>query len=521
MPVSDISRFTKHPDVQKCIDQLEARFGKGGANLVISDVLDRDGHQYVNLAQKGGGVLGIALVGYTFILEEMGIRFIRLAGTSAGAINTALMTVMKATKQNATAHGNKREAKSEEVLRAIDGLDFFKLVDGNKVTRWLIKKFITHADFGKKLSKWILGIVIGLIALTGASLMLLALRYYFNSLFLVARAVFIITLAAYALVTVLGFYIAYLIRRLKSTGFGINPGNYFFDWINDRLKENGVHTVSDLISVAETPVADLRLREGITGNLDDLQGDVTFITSELVTQNKIEFPKMWNLFRTDKDQLEPAGFVRSSMAIPIFFESYFIKNIPCQDSSIKREWMKQLGEVEPPSVARFVDGGILSNFPINLFYNPAVVGQPRLPSFGIDLDDTISPQEFFSQDHPNDLIEANRNAAGAAKSITNMSDADMGSVNWSLGGYLYRIFNTIRFYYDKDFLIKNAFFRKGIGTVPLKGFGWLNFFLSDTDKLNMFVLGAQAATRFLFDFNWEAYKNQREKMQEELAQPKL
>ena len=86
--------FTNHPDVINCIQQLEAAFPQGGRPFIVSDVLDEEGNQYVNLVQKGGGVLGVALVGYTYILEKMGIRFLRLAGTSAGAINTALMTVI-------------------------------------------------------------------------------------------------------------------------------------------------------------------------------------------------------------------------------------------------------------------------------------------------------------------------------------------------------------------------------------------------------------------------------------------
>lgn len=96
---------------------------------------------------------------------------------------------------------------------------------------------------------------------------------------------------------------------------------------------------------------------------------------------------MWCLFRKNIDELHPAGFIRASMSIPIFFESYFITDIPCKDEKIKKEWMDRFGESDPPSTARFVDGGILSNFPINLFYNPIVI-MPRLPSFGIDLDDS-------------------------------------------------------------------------------------------------------------------------------------
>ncbi|MDZ7847324.1 MAG: patatin-like phospholipase family protein [Owenweeksia sp.] len=44
--------------------------------------------------QEGGGVLGIGLVGYTYILEQAGLRFFSLAGTSAGSINTLLMAAM-------------------------------------------------------------------------------------------------------------------------------------------------------------------------------------------------------------------------------------------------------------------------------------------------------------------------------------------------------------------------------------------------------------------------------------------
>ncbi|MEO5501297.1 MAG: patatin-like phospholipase family protein, partial [Ginsengibacter sp.] len=83
--------YTQHPDVLQCIADLKEKFGNNYENLVVSDTTDDQGHQYVNLVQKGGGVLGVALVGYTFILEQAGIRFLRLAGTSAGAINTALL----------------------------------------------------------------------------------------------------------------------------------------------------------------------------------------------------------------------------------------------------------------------------------------------------------------------------------------------------------------------------------------------------------------------------------------------
>ena len=94
--------------------------------------------------------MGIALVGYTYVLEKMGIRFIRLAGTRTGAINTALMTVI----------GNKNEAKSINVLDAICKLDFFSLVDGHPAARWIIKRFISRKNFLSNFKKLLL-IVLG------------------------------------------------------------------------------------------------------------------------------------------------------------------------------------------------------------------------------------------------------------------------------------------------------------------------------------------------------------------------
>lgn len=469
-----VDNFIKNASVKECLSNLKSAFEN--KPFIVSDVLDKENHQYVNLVQKGGGVLGIALVGYTYILEEMGIRFIRLAGTSAGAINTALMTVT----------GKKEEAKSLKILDIICKLDFFNLVDGHPAARWLIKNFITHKDFTVQVKNFIAGIFITLASLLAADFIFLGLQHSIPQVSVLTKAFFVSTGFFLLLVSILIAYIVTLLKRLKNSGFGINPGDYFYDWIKKQLIENGVKTVTDLKEKAAEQVPELYLRVPNTEGLNGLQGDVAFIASELVTQNKIQFPDMCNLFRKEEDidTLQPAGFIRASMSIPVFFESYFINDIPCGDPGVKKEWEK-LGEKDPPATARFVDGGILSNFPINLFYNPKVI-TPRLPSFGIDLDDTKA------------------------------DDEGKRAQSWSLGGYFYRIFNTIRFYYDKDFLIKNAFYKKGIGTIRLEGFNWLNFFLTDEDKIKMFVLGAQAAESFLKEFDWNDYKKDRNDMREQL-----
>jgi len=474
-----INDFINDSRVIKDLGNLKKTFdtANGGKPLVVSDVLDADGHQYVNLVQKGGGVFGIALVGYTYVLEEMGIRFLRLAGTSAGAINTALITVIK----------NKQDKKSAEVLQAICDLDFFSLVDGHPAARWLIRKFITKKNFVGKVKNWVLFLLGFFVLLIISDVTLMGLRAKFPVLSAWAGACFILS-GFWSLLIGMGIsYVLNLLKRLKTSGFGINPGDVFYDWVKKLLLDNNVATVSDLNKKAQT-CPPLKLRVHNECGLEDLKGDVTFITSELVTQNKIQFPAMCHLFSTDADTMQPAGFIRASMSIPVFFESYMINDIPYSDNRIIAAWNSFFHNCAPPSTARFVDGGILSNFPISIFYN-ASIPIPRLPSFGIDLDD-----------------------AGPG-------DKGENAFNWSLTGYLGRMFNTIRNYYDKDFLLKNEVYQKGVGKVDLSDdkYNWLNFFLSDQDKIDMFAKGAEAACQFLQTFDWDTYKSNRTALQKQLT----
>ncbi|MEO1655320.1 MAG: patatin-like phospholipase family protein, partial [Bacteroidota bacterium] len=121
-----VEDFTGHQDVQAAIKKLKE--SKKG-DLLVSDLIDEAGHQYVDLVQEGGGVLGIALVGYIYVLEEMGIRFLSLAGTSAGSITTLLLA----------ASGKPQEKKSRDLIEIISNKDFYEFVDGPKGSRKLIR----------------------------------------------------------------------------------------------------------------------------------------------------------------------------------------------------------------------------------------------------------------------------------------------------------------------------------------------------------------------------------------------
>src|SRR5690606_29458471 len=106
-----LSDFTE--SVEPIITRLKEKYKNDP--LILSDVYDdpasvnpqlnlkeeEKSRQYVDLVQEGGGVHGIALSGFTYVLEKMGFSFMKMAGTSAGAINTALLSSVY----------NKREAK--------------------------------------------------------------------------------------------------------------------------------------------------------------------------------------------------------------------------------------------------------------------------------------------------------------------------------------------------------------------------------------------------------------------------
>src|SRR5688572_30408439 len=117
--------FLQESGADKIVEELKLHFKD--KPLIVSDVTDNTGHQYVDLVQEGGGVLGVALVGYTYVLEKLGLRFLKLAGTSAGAINTIMLASVD--KKNRPEYSG-FETKSEIILHEMLNYDLWRLVDG-------------------------------------------------------------------------------------------------------------------------------------------------------------------------------------------------------------------------------------------------------------------------------------------------------------------------------------------------------------------------------------------------------
>jgi len=191
----------------------------------------------------------------------------------------------------------------------------------------------------------------------------------------------------------------------------------------------------------------------------------------------VQFPKMAHMYWGDKMWDEsPAKMVRASMSVPFFFVPFEIDNIPNAGEPANETWDKyaNYSGIIPKKV-KFVDGGMISNFPINIFHSPAGT-IPRKPTFGVKL----------------------------STYRTESSNVD------DLGGFIGSMISTMRFDADNDFLIQNPDFEKLICFIDAdKSFNWLNFKMTDEKKKKLFLLGAAQGLAFLKKFDWEDYKKLR------------
>lgn len=381
----------------------------------FSDVEDEQGNQYVDLVQEGGGVLGIALVGYTYILEKAGIRFYSLAGTSAGAINTMMIAAL----------GPLDEPKSEKILEVLSNKDLFDLVDGGSAVRKLVQKAI-QGESG------------------------------------------------------IGWVITWNIRRfyrLLTKRLGLNPGNDFEKWITDELKKANIRSMGDIEQLRRQQPKGLKHVSG--ADISSMSPKLAIIAADITTHSKIEFPRMSELFYADPQAVLPASLVRTSMSIPIFFEPVTIKEIPNHGASQDKKWVEHCSYHGPvPPAVSFVDGGLLSNFPINVFHRRDG-SVPRKPTFGVRL--STYRREY---------------------SRINALMPMMGAM-----------ISSMRQIHDYDFLKRNPDYSQLICHVNAdKDFNWLDFGINRDEQVKMFVHGAREAVNFLKKFEWEKYKNTRKEL---------
>lgn len=135
---------------------------------------------------------------------------------------------------------------------------------------------------------------------------------------------------------------------------GLYEGRYLEDFLTGALGEFGVRTFADLRLADDDPAAD--------GLPPDRRSRLVVTVSDLSRQRLARLP--WDLGEYGVTDLPVARAVRASAAIPFFFR-------PVRQRS-------------PGGEATWVDGGLLSNFPVDLF-DRTDAADPRWPTFGVRL----------------------------------------------------------------------------------------------------------------------------------------
>jgi NTE family protein len=402
----EITAFTNHPQVYRIIRSLK---DEGIPNKAFSDVLDEQGNQYVEIVMEGGGVLGVALIGDTYVLEQMGLRFFSVAGTSAGSINAMLIAGL----------GDISRPKGEKLIESLVNKDLYDFVDGDGDAKDFIKALVEKAGRVKMIWK--------------------------------------------------GMQVIDNITQ----DLGLNPGDDFLNWLTNILKKNGVKTTQDLYNSFSALPQGLKIRAGVDRDIAGLSPRMAFIGADLTTETKVEFPRMGKLYWKKPEEVNPALYVRASMSIPYFFHPLIIKNLPRgpEAMAIWDELASYRGEI--PREAIFVDGGLLSNFPIDVFHKHNTV--PRMPTFGIRLG--------IDRNKPNKVTNP-MNLFGA-------------------------MFNSIRHLHDYDFILRNPDYKQLVKNIDIGPHDWLDFGITDEAKKDLFYRGALAASEFLRKFDWGHYKQTR------------
>ncbi len=423
LTATDFTDYRPGGEDQAIAEQVAALRGRI-ADKRFSDTEDAAGQQYVDLVMEGGGVLGIALMGYVYVLEQVGLRFLSIAGTSAGAVTALMLAGLDVPAR----------AKSERALPILAGMPIDSFVDGNQ----RVQRFVDGVVRG--LGTWRLG-------------------------FRLLR-----------------------VRDVLLSRLGLNPGHAFERWVEQQLAAVDIRTLDDLLRRMNAEPEGLRVINPKAQSSKILADDpLCLIAADISTETRARLPEMARLYYADWRQVSPAKLARMSMAVPYFFEPVVVPLD--RDKADKAAWIEEAAfsrqviarseaEGKPwlPERALFVDGGVLSNFPIDVFHDHSLA-EPGRPTFGVKLQLDVR-----------------------AADVT------------SIGDFSKQVFNSARHILDIETIRRNPEFAQLVTFIDTGTHNWLNFNLEDKAKLDLFYRGAVQGMRFLERFDWDAYKQARSRI---------
>jgi NTE family protein len=231
-------------------------------------------------------------------------------------------------------------------------------------------------------------------------------------------------------------------------GNGLFKGDFAHDWIRSELNNLGVRTFADLAYDDENLPPEQRYRLVVT-------------VSDVTTGQLVRLPWDYHrLYGLDPDEQQVADAVRASMSIPFFFRVAKLTSTSGLTSKL-------------------VDGGLLSNFPVDSLDRPD--GKtPRWPTFGVTLLPNL-PQ-------------------GNDKVIPGLAP-----LHW-LGGptLLEDLITTMIVGRDQAYLNQPWVSARAI-RVDSTDVGFLDFDISKQQMQRLYQRGYDAAEAFLSTWNWTDY----------------
>jgi NTE family protein len=163
--------------------------------------------------------------------------------------------------------------------------------------------------------------------------------------------------------------VVHLVRHM-----GLHDGDYLIEWLGGLLDEIGVTTFRQL-RISESDDPDTALPEGCRYRL-------VVHTADITRGKLVRLPWDYPEYGVVADDQRIVDAVRASMSIPIFFDPV---RFPAQAATVG-------GVSYPAGTVTWVDGGLLSDFPVEVFDRSD--GQPdRWPTIGVKLSarETVLP----------------------------------------------------------------------------------------------------------------------------------
>jgi NTE family protein len=233
---------------------------------------------------------------------------------------------------------------------------------------------------------------------------------------------------------------------------GAHPGEYIHDFVAEELERLDVRTFADLH----------RTDRKADPNLAPHQAYKLVVMATDVTRGRLlRLPWDYPLLHLDPDQQPVADAVRASISIPLFFEPVTVR------------------DGETGAKHTLVDGGVLSNFPIEIF-DRTDAAKPRWPTLGVK----VIP------DLP----------AGNAHLFPGLALPQLPPIH-----LLEQVVTTAIIGHDQTYLERPCVRRRAI-QVDTSEVGVVEFDADKRKRDNVIANGERAARDFLIAWDWERFK---------------